>query len=74
MCLVFELLAPSLMNDILASLEFGCKVVGAKIIVILGHTKCGAVTFYTDTKLGFFDRNPVGQTASENRSKLRANL
>jgi carbonic anhydrase len=30
-------------EDILGSLEFGCKVAGAKIIVILGHTKCGAV-------------------------------
>jgi carbonic anhydrase len=24
-------------------MEFGCKVAGAKIIVVLGHTKCGAV-------------------------------
>lgn len=30
-------------EDILASAEFGCKVVGAKIIVVLGHTKCGAI-------------------------------
>jgi carbonic anhydrase len=30
-------------QDILGSLEFGCKVAGAKIIVILGHTQCGAV-------------------------------
>lgn len=30
-------------QDILGSLEFGCKVAGAKIIVVLGHTKCGAV-------------------------------
>lgn len=30
-------------EDILGSLEFGCKVAGAKIIVVLGHTKCGAV-------------------------------
>ena len=30
-------------EDILGSMEFGCKVVGAKIIVVLGHTKCGAV-------------------------------
>ena len=30
-------------EDILGSMEFGCKVAGAKIIVILGHTKCGAV-------------------------------
>ena len=30
-------------EDILGSMEFGCKVAGAKIIVVLGHTKCGAV-------------------------------
>ena len=30
-------------EDILGSMEFGCKVAGAKIIVVLCHTKCGAV-------------------------------
>ena len=30
-------------EDILGSMEFGCKVAGAKFIVVLGHTKCGAV-------------------------------
>jgi len=30
-------------EDILGSMEFGCKISGAKIIVVLGHTKCGAV-------------------------------
>lgn len=30
-------------EDILGSAEFGCKVVGAKIIVVLGHTSCGAI-------------------------------
>lgn len=31
-------------EDILGSMEYGCKIVGAKIVVILGHTKCGAVS------------------------------
>jgi carbonic anhydrase len=31
-------------EDILGSIEYGCKVAGAKIIVVMGHTKCGAVT------------------------------
>ncbi|MFT5780253.1 MAG: carbonic anhydrase [Crocinitomicaceae bacterium] len=31
-------------NDILGSMEFACKVAGSKIIVVMGHTKCGAVT------------------------------
>jgi carbonic anhydrase len=30
-------------EDILGSMEFGCKVAGSKMIVVLGHTKCGAV-------------------------------
>ena len=30
-------------EDILGSMEFGCKLAGSKIIVVLGHTKCGAV-------------------------------
>ncbi|MDF1683131.1 MAG: carbonic anhydrase family protein [Legionellaceae bacterium] len=30
-------------DDILGSMEFGCKVAGAKIIVVLGHTQCGAI-------------------------------
>lgn len=30
-------------EDILGSMEFACKVAGAKIILVLGHTKCGAV-------------------------------
>jgi len=31
-------------EDILGSLEYSCKVAGSKIIVVLGHSKCGAVT------------------------------
>lgn len=30
-------------TDILGSMEFACKVVGSKLIVVLGHSKCGAV-------------------------------
>lgn len=30
-------------EDILGSAEFGCKIIGAKIIVVLGHSKCGAI-------------------------------
>lgn len=37
-------IAGTIMNeDILGSLEFACKVAGAKIIVVLGHSKCGAI-------------------------------
>jgi carbonic anhydrase len=30
-------------DDILGSMEFACKVAGAKTIMVLGHTGCGAV-------------------------------
>jgi len=30
-------------TDIIGSLEFACKVAGSKLIVVMGHTKCGAV-------------------------------
>lgn len=31
-------------EDVLGSMEYACKVAGSKIAVVLGHTKCGAVT------------------------------
>ncbi len=30
-------------DDILGSLEFACAVAGAKVIMVLGHTACGAI-------------------------------
>jgi carbonic anhydrase len=30
-------------EDILGSMEFACKLAGTKLIVVLGHTSCGAV-------------------------------
>lgn len=40
-------------EDMLGSLEFACKVSGAKIIVVLGHEHCGAVVSAIDNvKLG----------------------
>jgi carbonic anhydrase len=29
--------------DIIGSMEYACKVVGSKLIVVLGHTRCGAI-------------------------------
>ncbi len=31
-------------EDVLGSIEYSCKVAGSKIVVVMGHTKCGAVT------------------------------
>jgi len=37
-------LAGNVVNeDVLGSMEFACQVAGAKLVVVLGHTKCGAV-------------------------------
>lgn len=30
-------------EDILGSMEFACKIAGAKIVLVLGHTSCGAI-------------------------------
>lgn len=40
-------------EDILGSMEFACKAAGAKAVVVLGHTKCGAVKgACDDVKMG----------------------
>ena len=30
-------------EDILGSMEFACKAAGAKVVVVLGHSRCGAI-------------------------------
>ena len=30
-------------DDILGSMEFACKIAGSKFVMVLGHTKCGAI-------------------------------
>ncbi|MAD97539.1 MAG: carbonic anhydrase [Flavobacteriaceae bacterium] len=40
-------------EDILGSMEFACRLAGTKLIVVLGHTSCGAVKgACDDAKLG----------------------
>ena len=40
-------------EDVLGSLEYSCKAAGSKLVVVLGHTKCGAVNAAcNDVKLG----------------------
>lgn len=48
--------------DLLGSMEFACKVAGAKLIVVLGHESCGAIK-------GAIDRVELG-----NLTALLANL
>lgn len=40
-------------DDIIGSLEYSCKVAGAKLIVIMGHSSCGAV-------MGAIDKVEIG--------------
>lgn len=70
-------------EDILGSMEFGCKVAGAKIIVVLGHTKCGAIKGACDnvelgnlTSLISKIKPAVDQetTTTENRTSSNANF
>lgn len=40
-------------DDILGSMEFACKIAGSKLVVVLGHTNCGAIIgACNDVKLG----------------------
>lgn len=40
-------------DDILGSMEFACKVAGSKLILVLGHSHCGAIKgACDDVKLG----------------------
>ncbi|WP_205512814.1 carbonic anhydrase family protein [Longitalea arenae] len=68
-------------DDILGSMEFACKVAGSKFIVVLGHTKCGAVKGACDhVKLGHLSGllqkiEPVidaEQSVRENRTSANA--
>src|SRR5450432_412687 len=37
-------IAGNILNeDILGSMEYACKIAGSKLVVVLGHTKCGAI-------------------------------
>lgn len=41
-------------EDIIGSMEFSCKLAGSKLIVVLGHSSCGAVKGAVDgAKLGY---------------------
>jgi len=40
-------------DDILGSMEFACQVVGAKVVLVMGHTACGAIK-------GVIDRVELG--------------
>jgi carbonic anhydrase len=40
-------------EDVLGSIEYACKVAGSKVVVVMGHTACGAVNAAcADVKMG----------------------
>lgn len=64
-------------EDIIGSLEYGCKVLGAKVIIVLGHEYCGAIkAAIDDVKLGNVTEllakiQPAVTIASENFSGIK---
>ena len=50
-------------QDILGSMEFGCNVAGSKLVVVLGHSKCGALK-------GGLDAAAIRETGMENLTHL----
>lgn len=54
-------------RDILGSMEFACKVAGSKLVVVLGHSKCGALK-------GGLDARKVEGLGMENLNHLIGNF
>lgn len=54
-------------RDILGSMEFACNVAGSKLVVVLGHSKCGALK-------GGLDARKVEGLGMENLNHLIGNF
>lgn len=39
-------------RKVLGSIEYACAIAGARLVVVMGHTRCGAVTTVVDLALG----------------------
>jgi len=62
--------------DLVGSLEFACKVSGAKLVVVMGHTSCGAIKGACDkvelgNLTGLLDKIQPAVTAVQNISGER---
>ncbi|CAM2941925.1 bifunctional SulP family inorganic anion transporter/carbonic anhydrase [Legionella worsleiensis] len=55
-------------DDILASIEYACNVVGAKLVVILGHTRCGAIQSACDN----IEKGHITQLLSKIKPAIQA--
>lgn len=66
-------------EDILGSMEFACKLAGTKLIVVLGHTSCGAVKgACDDAKMGNLTKliskiRPAVNAVTEPKNKSERN-
>ena len=66
-------------EDILGSMEFACKVAGSKLVLVLGHTACGAVKgACDDVKLGNLTAmlakiRPAVEAVKQNGDRTSAN-
>ena len=66
-------------QDILGSIEYGCKVAGSKAVVVLGHGSCGAVKgACDDVKLGHItgmlsNLKPAVEAVTEEGDRTSAN-
>lgn len=54
-------------EKVLGSMEYGCRVAGAKLIVVMGHTRCGAVRSSVDL---FMAEKPSSSTGCEHLESL----
>jgi carbonic anhydrase len=59
-------------RKVLGSVEYGCAVAGAKLIVVMGHTRCGAVAAAVDAVCSNAD--PAAAAGSENLGQIVTDL
>ncbi|MBC7854259.1 MAG: sulfate transporter, partial [Pirellulaceae bacterium] len=57
---------------VLGSIEYGCTVAGAKLVIVVGHTCCGAVAAAVD--LACTRENPEQQTGCQNLEPIVRNI
>ncbi|PWU08856.1 MAG: carbonic anhydrase [Verrucomicrobia bacterium] len=68
-------------EDVLGSMEFGCKAAGAKLIAVIGHSNCGAVKGAIDNvELGNLTallsriKPAIGQVPGDSQPRTSKNL
>lgn len=52
--------------EALGSMEYGCGVAGAKVVIVIGHTRCGAVNATID----LMGKDAVGETGLGNIASI----